>query len=116
MPKRTLKLLALSATVGSVLIAAMAGAVIPRTMVAWVVIVGTCLIWFVGLGIGRAFGSATGWSMWALGTAVGAAVATTGLIPRDGLMFVGAALLVSLAAVLSAKSLSDAIDSRHNQH
>jgi len=116
MSKRSLKLLALAATVGSMVTAAAAGAMIPKTMVAWAVIVGTCLIWIAGLVIGRIFGSAPGWSLWALGTALGAAVATTGLIPHDGLMFVGAALLVSIAAVLVGKSVSDAVDSCHDQH
>jgi hypothetical protein len=116
MSKQMQKLLALSATVGAVAMAAAAGAMMPKTMIAWAIIVGTCIVWIAGLVIGRIFGSAPGWSLWALGTALGAAVATTGLIPRDGTMFVGAALLVSIAAVLVAKSVSDAVDSCRDQH
>jgi hypothetical protein len=116
MPKRPQKLLALSATVGAVAMAAAAGAMMPKTMVAWAIIIGTCVVWIAGLIIGRIFGSAPGWILWGLGTALGAAIATTGLIPRDGLMFAGAALLVSIAAVLIAKSVSDAVDSCRDQH
>jgi hypothetical protein len=115
MSKRTLKVLALSATVGSVAMAAVAGVMMPKTMVPWAIIVGTCLAWIAGLAIGRTFGSAPGWSLWALGTALGAAIATTGLIPYHSLTFVGAVLLVSAAAVLSAKAVSDAIDSCYRQ-
>lgn len=116
MSKRTLKRLVLSATVGSVAMAAAAGVMMPENMVAGAIIVGTCLIWIAGLVIGRIFGSAPGWSLWSLGTALGAALATTGLIPRDGLMFVGAAVLVSIGAILVAKSVSDAVDSCRHQH
>lgn len=116
MSKRTLKMLALPATVGSVAVAAATGAMMPETMVPWAIIVGTCLVWIAGLAVGRIFGSAPGWSLWALGTASGAAVATTGLIPYHSLTFAGAALLVSVAAILSAKAVSDAIDSRRDQH
>lgn len=116
MSKRTLKVLALFATFGSVAAAGAAGATIPKMMVPWAIIVGTCLVWIAGLAIGRTFGSAPGWSLWALGTALGAAVATTGLIPFQSLTFVGAAVLVSAAAVLSAKAISDAIDSCYSQH
>ena len=96
--------------------AAAAGALMPKSMVAWAIIIGTCLIWIARLVIDKIFGSAPGWSLWALGTALGAAVATTGLIPRNGLMFAGAVLLVSVAAVLIAKSVSDAVNSCRHQH
>jgi hypothetical protein len=116
MSTQTLKLLAVTATFGSVAMAAAAGAMMPKTMVAVAIMVGTCLIWIAGLFVGRIFGPAPGWSLWGLGTAFGAAVATTGLIPRDGLMFAGAVLLVSVAAILVAKSVSDAVDSCRHQH
>lgn len=116
MSTRMLKLLALSATVGSVAMAAAGGALMPETMVARAIIVGTCAIWVAGLVVGRIFGSAPGWSLWAFGTAFGAAVATTGLIPRDGLLFAGAVIVVLVGAVLVAKSVSDALDSCRHQH
>lgn len=116
MSKRTLKLLAAPATVGFVVIAALAGAIMPKTMVPWAIIGGTCLVWIVGLVIGRTYGSAPGWSLWALGSALGAGLATTGLIPNHGLTFAGAALLVVVAAILVAKSIADAIEARYSQH
>jgi hypothetical protein len=111
MPRRTLKLIALVATIGGVATAAAAGALMPKTILPLAIVVGTGLGWMAGLAVGRSFGSAAGWSVWAAGTAVGAAVATTGLIPHASVAFVGAALLVVASAILSAKAVGDSIDS-----
>ena len=107
------KSLRLAAALGVVLstgVSAYVGGKVSPEAGTWLIIGAVPILWIVGIVAGVRAGAAIGWSLWAVGCAVGAAIATASFASDNGaVLLIGMTLLSLVALVGATVALDNAI-------